>query len=441
MFRKLLTSLMLGLAIGAADVGPPRGVSTPSARVTFSPNYFVHLSSAVNDGAATTIKVPITVTAGNALVVLVTWDSSVAATLADKLGNSFTKNQTDYSAPIAQGQATFSAINIKGGIDTITATFGASRPFRRIVAIEYTGVTGVDTSAKSQSTINPVSVAMTTKSAGDILVCAVEPANDSVTITKFNKRSVVHSEFQVFDTVAASSGSNSCVGSINVNEAWTAQEIALTTNVSIGNLPQTVTVKWKPSTIGAPDSVPYYYLEFTRNGYSVIHPVTGANTTNGSMFVYATSKDTIETAIFYFVDPPQAGKTADYVLALSAISSRQIDSTHLAGSRPAAYLFRRTNNASPQGALDSVPISVNMIVPSSFGIFGDSFKLYNRMYSDTNSVNTAAMKYIGTIFPRNTLFVAPYQLRTNRYSYYMTPFLFGKLVDTIYLGTLEVTNR
>lgn len=439
--HKLLAYLALGFAISATDVSPKATASIPVASVSFSSTgFYVQTASAVNDAKATTIKLPITTTQGNALVVMVTWDSNVTATLTDKLSNTFTKNQTDYSTSIAQGQATFSSIGIKGGADTLTATFGNSRPFRRIVAIEYTSVTGVDTSAKAQATANPVTVPIVTRNAGDILVCAIEPSNDSVTIPTFNKRPVTHSEFQVFDTLVNTIGSHPCAGSISVSEAWTGQVIALTTNSSNGSLPQNVTVRWHPSHINPPDSMTWYYLEYTKDGWSVVHPPGGSNITSGSLSVPTSSKDTLDSATFYYVDPPTPGKTADYLIMVYGISSRQIDSLHVAGSRPAVYLYRRTNNSIAQLPLDSVAISIRMVVPPSFGIFGDSFRLYRKVYTDTNSINNTPIQYIGTAFPRNSTFTPPKQLKTYRYSYYISPFILGQVIDTIYIGTLEMTN-
>lgn len=443
MFRKFFSYLALGFAISAADLRPKATVTAPVASVSFSSANFVQVTSAVNDAKATTIKLPITITQGNALVVMVTWDSNVTATLTDKLGNAFTKNQTDYSGTIAQGQATFSSIGIKGGLDTLTATFGNSRPFRRIVALEYTGVTGVDSSAKAQSTVNPISVPIATKKIGDVLVCAVEPSTDSVTIPTFNKRRITSSEFQVFDTVSNSIGSYPCAGTIKTNQAWTGQVIALVTKTASGNDTQNVKVKWRSSHVNLPDSVQGYWVTINRNGAPFYYQTScGPGCTTGipsNYWVQAFPTDTIDSVVLSKVPPPDSGKTADYHISITATSNIVLGGRCCVASKTEWFLYRRTNTTKAQVPLDSVILRVRMVVPPSFGIFGDSFKMYSKAYTDTNSVNPAAIKYIGTLFPRNTT-VTVTQFRTNRYSYYLTPFLFGQLVDTIYLGTVEIPN-
>lgn len=443
MLRKFLAYLALGLALNFGDLNPAtahRPTSAPVAGVTFANSYFIQVASTSSDVVSNSIKVPITVTAGHALFVAVVEGSNPVITLTDKSANSFTRLQTDNNGNLVRTLATYYSLNIKGGVDTVTAAFNGGANHTRLIVAEYQGLVAVDTTVKTQADAGNPSLIAPVRTANEVALCAIETNVDTLVPVGFTLRKEAI-DMGVLDSAVTPIGNVACGGTLRRSQSWLLQLATFKTTATFGNLPQTVTVRWHPSAIGLPDSILWYYLEFTKNGYSIIHPITGANSTSGSMYVNASSKDTLDSAVFYFADPPDSAKTADYVILMNAVSSRHTDSTHFAGSRTTGFLYRRKNVLGPQLPLDSVPISVKMVVPKSFGIFGDSFKLYRRMYADTNSVNAAAMSYIGTLFPKNTTFVAPYQLRTNRYSYYLTPYLFGQLVDTIYLGTLEVTNR
>ena len=112
---------------------------------------FVQSKSNSGDAGGTTIAVTTTsnVTGGNLLVVGINWSTGNIediSSLADGLGNTYNPIANNHVRDATAGQWTsvYYAKNITGGACTITATFAASRSFRRIVVHE---VSGLDTTA------------------------------------------------------------------------------------------------------------------------------------------------------------------------------------------------------------------------------------------------------------------------------------------------------
>jgi len=107
---------------------------------------FVQDDGAVVDDAtsATTIAKAFTsnVTAGNHIYVWCGWSNSdTNPTVADSLGNTYALlGARVFDATNSQGMAQFHAENITGGACTVTVTFGASVPYRRIGIIEHSGI-------------------------------------------------------------------------------------------------------------------------------------------------------------------------------------------------------------------------------------------------------------------------------------------------------------
>ncbi|HSX34101.1 MAG TPA: hypothetical protein VLF62_00465 [Candidatus Saccharimonadales bacterium] len=106
-----------------------------------------------NDVAGTTAPVafPVNVTAGNFIVVAISWDTTPTQSFscADTRGSTYTNIGTVWNdATNTQGMSICYAPNITGGANTVTVTFGASVNFRRVVVSEYSGV----------ATSNPVDV-------------------------------------------------------------------------------------------------------------------------------------------------------------------------------------------------------------------------------------------------------------------------------------------
>lgn len=84
------------------------------------------------------------VTAGNLIYALVSWYTAAGSpetcTVADSLGNGYTSIDSAFESGIQVSSQAFYARNIAGGSCTVTATLPASKEFRTITIIEYSGL-------------------------------------------------------------------------------------------------------------------------------------------------------------------------------------------------------------------------------------------------------------------------------------------------------------
>jgi hypothetical protein len=137
--RKVLATVTIGSTLSATSW---KDVSDTTATITH-----VQSIGTTADASATTIVRAFSsnATAGNLIVAAVSWDSTAtqAVTCSDTQGNTFTTVNVWNDATNQQALALCYAVRITGGADTITATFGASSAFRRIIISEYSGVLGV----------------------------------------------------------------------------------------------------------------------------------------------------------------------------------------------------------------------------------------------------------------------------------------------------------
>ncbi len=105
---------------------------------------FVQSASTTNNGGATSIAQAFDddVTAGDAVLVAVSWDTSAtqSVSVSDTLGNTYTKLDQANDTTNQQALAVFYAVSGSSGADSVTATFGSSSSFRRIAIHEYAGV-------------------------------------------------------------------------------------------------------------------------------------------------------------------------------------------------------------------------------------------------------------------------------------------------------------
>jgi hypothetical protein len=88
----------------------------------------------------TTMRGP--TTAGNAIIVAVSWDSTSSSTVTctDNAGNTYANVNVWNDATNTQALAICYATNITAATPTVTATFGATGVTRRIIATEYSGI-------------------------------------------------------------------------------------------------------------------------------------------------------------------------------------------------------------------------------------------------------------------------------------------------------------
>src|SRR3989442_3216738 len=77
--------------------------------------------------------------AGNLIVVAVSWGSNGSVTCSDSQGNSYSVATTQYDITNVQSLAICYAANVKGGANTVTATFSGSPGWRRLLIHEYQG--------------------------------------------------------------------------------------------------------------------------------------------------------------------------------------------------------------------------------------------------------------------------------------------------------------
>ena len=81
-------------------------------------------------------------TAGNLLVAVIAWSSSLAngpASIADTRGNTWSICTGIYDTPNGQGITIAYAPNCAAGANTVTVTFGATSEYRRLTLAEYSG--------------------------------------------------------------------------------------------------------------------------------------------------------------------------------------------------------------------------------------------------------------------------------------------------------------
>jgi len=144
----------------------------------------VQNAAAINNASATSISRAFTSpnTAGDLIIVALSWGNNAAPTVTDTAGNSYALATTSYSAPGNQALGVFYAVNVVAGANTVTATFPGSTPFRRILIAEYSGLRKsmpVDVTATNQGSAtnapnNATSGTATTTTSGDLIFGAME---------------------------------------------------------------------------------------------------------------------------------------------------------------------------------------------------------------------------------------------------------------------------
>lgn len=145
----------------------------------------------VEDVQNTAISSAFTVTAGNTLVVAVSWvNADDTITVDDTIGNSFTGLTKEYSSTLLKGCQIFYAKNITGGSDTITVhtpAGGSALNFPATGIWQFSGLSAsapLDKQSITNSDAAPVTVAVcpsvTTTSANEALVCVITVFGNTV---------------------------------------------------------------------------------------------------------------------------------------------------------------------------------------------------------------------------------------------------------------------
>src|ERR1700722_18501060 len=115
--------------------------TTTVARAGSIPAFVQESDNQVTSGQSDSVTFSSATTAGNLIAVYVVWDNTGSVSVSDSLGNSY-KSATspvrwsnNYNAQI------FYAIGVRGGRDTVTATFATGvRSFGAVYAHEYSGI-------------------------------------------------------------------------------------------------------------------------------------------------------------------------------------------------------------------------------------------------------------------------------------------------------------
>src|SRR5262249_14232466 len=154
--------------------------------------------------------------AGNMIVVAVSWDTStgntMAPTITDSQGNTYTRATYANDTRHNQALTLFYAPAIKGGADTITATFPVSQSYRRLLIQEYAGLAGTVGHTATTTGTGGVhtSNAATTPTAADLISGAFMEDSATPNITAgagFTQRQFVSTDSSTEDMIQSSAGS------------------------------------------------------------------------------------------------------------------------------------------------------------------------------------------------------------------------------------------
>jgi phosphatidylinositol-3-phosphatase len=180
-YRLLLVAAYIGATMATSASGRVRGGRSSGSSITY-----LQGASAENDAYLPDLQAsfPANTTAGDLIVVAVSWDTSGGAQprVSDSQGNSFSIATNGNNSVLQQGLAIFYAANIKGGADTVTLGVSVAASYLRLNIQEYSGVattnpvdgTAQNIDTKGSSAVNGVTSGngVTTLS-GDLIFGAV----------------------------------------------------------------------------------------------------------------------------------------------------------------------------------------------------------------------------------------------------------------------------
>ena len=196
-----------------------------------TPTFIQERDNQVNSGKTSGVTLASPTTAGNLIVAYLIWDNTGSASVSDSHGNSYASavaptrwSNGKYSAQV------FYTINLRGGVDTVTATFAtAVSSFGIVYAHEYSGISQtapVDVTAAAAAasgSLNSGSAA--TANATDLLFAGGVSAN---VVTSpgagYMARAKSHGNMTE-DRIVSSKGSYNATAS-NSAGAWAMQMVA-----------------------------------------------------------------------------------------------------------------------------------------------------------------------------------------------------------------------
>lgn len=280
------------------------------------------------------------VTAGNAIVVAVSWDSASGSALScsDNQSNVYGVAITATDSTNAQASGICYALNVVGGATTVSANFSPSASFRRMVLTEYSGVATSDAldvtasrvAVATTATDNVTSSAATTTMNNDLVVGVVMDTDSQTTIaagTGYTQRNYSgNKDLAIQDKIQATAGSVTSTQTFGATHRYAAVMAAF-------RPAYTSTVNWTPLTLTGSHDISastadatdvfvegdraYIIVGSTIRTYSVTNPAapillgtyTAAGVINDifvkDMYAYiATAADSAELVMVRLTDPP-----------------------------------------------------------------------------------------------------------------------------------------
>jgi hypothetical protein len=225
--------------VTASAAGQSANAAVTVTAATSAPAY-VQGTTATNNATGVTMAKAFTTanTAGNLIVVAVSWGNNSTLTCSDSLGNTYTVATTQHDSVNNQSLAICYAANVKAGANTVTARFSSSAPYRRLLVHEYRGVAlvnPVDVVAKNLSNgttaANGVtSTAAVTTTDGTLIFGAVMDDDGVTSInagTGFTQRlSVNNKDLVSEDRVQPTAGSVAATHTFGAAHRYLAQMVA-----------------------------------------------------------------------------------------------------------------------------------------------------------------------------------------------------------------------
>jgi len=172
---------------------PSTTVSATTLTATNSPPALVQTAGTLFNGSSKVLTqaFPTANVAGNLIVAVTSWGNrSGNPTISDSSSNNYVLATTSYSSAGDQSLAVYYAANIRGGSNTISATFNGGRPWPRLIIAEYQGLDPVSPLAVTSTNQGSATTAAdsvttgygTTSTGGDLILGVVENYNVSGTV-------------------------------------------------------------------------------------------------------------------------------------------------------------------------------------------------------------------------------------------------------------------
>jgi hypothetical protein len=198
-----------------------------------APLQYVQSGLGKNQASQVTAPLPVAETAGNTVVVALSWGSGSLLGLSDTRGNTYVSAIGPVSGPGAIYASVFVATNVAGGTNQVTASFDTG-PIAIAAILEYSGVAtpAVDAAASGLggSAMPPTSAPVTTTAAQDLLIAVAASDTDvgGTTVPTYTTH-VVDQLMVVADRVVPPGEYSAAVSATN-NTSWVMALVALRGN-------------------------------------------------------------------------------------------------------------------------------------------------------------------------------------------------------------------